>query len=127
MKRAALTACVLLASALPLRAQPPNIDERVISASVVDNKGAVIASAPLPVPDRPMVERWAAALNAVAQGRTIEVVAENGHVEALAQLLDAAAGGAAVLAVPAPKGAVLTGNEIAAFSDVTLKAKLDAP
>jgi hypothetical protein len=95
--------------------------------AVVDDKGAVVASAPLPIPDRPMVERWTAALNAVAQGRTIEVVIENGHVEALAQLLDAAAGGAAALAIPAPKGALLTGKEITAFSDVAIKAKLDGP
>lgn len=92
--------------------------------AVVDGHGKVLLSAPLPVPDRPMVERWAAALNAVAQDQSIEIVAEDGHVDALSQLLDAAAGSAATMAVPAPAGALLTGNEIAAFDDVKIKAKL---
>ncbi|MBZ0232597.1 MAG: hypothetical protein K8M05_09740, partial [Deltaproteobacteria bacterium] len=65
-------------------------------------------------------------LNAVAQGRAIEIVAEDGQVDALAQLLDAAAGGAAAVAVPAPPRAVLTGKDLVAFDDVKLKAALDA-
>jgi hypothetical protein len=95
--------------------------------AVVDLAGKVVASATLPIPDRPIVERWTAALNAVAQGRTLEIVAEDAHVETLSQLLDAAAGGAAALAIPAPPKAELTGKDIGEFSDVKLKAALDAP
>ncbi|HUQ05240.1 MAG TPA: hypothetical protein VM261_22205 [Kofleriaceae bacterium] len=99
--------------------------------AVVDASGKVLASSPLPVPDRPIVERWTAALNAVAQGRAVEIVVEDGHVEALSQLLDAAAGAAAAVAIPAPAKANLTGTgtgkDLAEFSDVKLKAALDAP
>ena len=69
----------------------------------------------------------AAALNAVAQGRTIELVVEDGQVDALSQLLDAAAGGGAAGAIPAPAKAGLTGKDLVAFDDVKLKAALDAP
>jgi hypothetical protein len=92
--------------------------------AVVDEDGKVLLSAPLPVPDRPIVERWAAALNAVAQGHTVEIVAEDAQVDALSQLADAAAGGAAAVAIPAPAGASLTGKELPAFDDVAIKAKL---
>ncbi len=96
--------------------------------AVVDATGAVIASAVLPLEDRPLVERWTAALNAVAQGRTLEIVAEDGQVDTLSALLDAAAGGAAAVAIAAPAKAALSGKELPAFSDVAIKAALgEAP
>jgi hypothetical protein len=131
---AALWRGLVAAHPLPLAASAPEPTKRRLRVglttpriAVVDASGKVVASSPLPVPDRPIVERWAAALNAVAQGRTLEIVAEDGHVETLSQLLDAAAGGAAAVAIPAPAKAALTGNDIAEFSDVKLKAVLDAP
>ena len=94
--------------------------------AIVDEAGAVVASAPLPLDDRLLVERWTAALNALAAGHAIEIVAEDGHVGALSMLLDAAAGGAAALAVPAPAKAKLTGNDLATFDEARLKAALAA-
>ena len=64
-------------------------------------------------------------MNAVAKGRTVEVVAEDGTVEALSVLFDAAAGGGAALAIPAPAKAALTANRLASFDAAQIIAILD--
>jgi hypothetical protein len=95
--------------------------------AVVDDKGAVLVSAELPFQDRLLVERWVGALNAVGAEHTVEVLAEDGKVDAMAALLDAAAGAAVRLAVPAPVGAKLTGHDLPTFDEAAIKAALGAP
>ena len=131
---AALWRGLVAAHPLPLAARdaaPPGRRLRFSLATarvaVVDDKGAVLASAPLPMPDRLLVERWAAAALAIGRGHTVEVVAAEGKVDELAALLDAVAAGGAVLAVPAPAPAPMTGADLPAFDAPKLSTVLGPP
>jgi hypothetical protein len=100
------------------------VSERV---AVVDTRGRVVASAPLPEAGRPLVQRWRLAALELVRDRAVEVVAEAGQVDALAGLLDAVAASGATVVAPAAAPAPLTGGKaLPVFDAAALRAAIAA-
>lgn len=108
------------AAAVPRRLRFGLVTARV---AVVDDQGAVLASAPLP-DDPQLLRRWLKVVMDLGRDHVIEIVPETGKVDALAELLDVAAGAGVVLAIPAPAGARLTGRDLPAYDSARLATAL---
>ena len=108
------------AAAVPRRLRLGLVTARV---AVVDDRGAVLASSPLP-DDALLLRRWLKVVMDLGRDHVLEIVPEDGKVDALAELLDVAAGAGVVVALPAPAGAKLGGRELPAYDAAKLASVL---